>query len=99
MTVKFEDESEETIGFLAHAPLTRPRGPFVEQLGLELAAPSNDIKVTPPFMQTSKRGVFSAGDNMVMVKAVANALSNASMAAAGASTQIQCEAHGHQTMF
>ncbi|OKL56657.1 hypothetical protein UA08_08292 [Talaromyces atroroseus] len=63
----FEDGSEKLEGFLAHTPQTKPRGPFVEQLGLE-QTPSCDIKAGPPFFETSVKGVFAAGDSCGMMK-------------------------------
>ena len=99
IVLHFEDGSTKAEAFLAHAPLTHPKGPFAEQLGLKLTPPFGDIEVTQPFMQTNKRGVFAAGDNMIMAKAVPTAISNGAMAANGASMQIQAEMHGHPPMF
>lgn len=99
IVLEFEDGSTKAESFLAHAPMTHPKGPFVEQLGLKLAGPLRDIEVTPPFLQTSKRGVFAAGDNMIMAKAVPTAIANGAMAANGASMQLQTEVHGHKCMF
>lgn len=99
IVIEFEDGSTKAESFLAHAPMTHPKGPFVEQLGLKTVPPFQDIEVSQPFLQTSKRGVFAAGDNMIMAKAVPMAMSNGSMAANGASAQIQAEKHGHTPMF
>ena len=71
----------------------------MQQLGLETVPPLGDLKVLQPFLQTSVRGVFAAGDNMVMAKAVPTAIANGAMAAGGAAMQIQAEAHGHKAMF
>ncbi|CAI6333973.1 unnamed protein product [Periconia digitata] len=98
ITIEFEDGSSVTKAFLAHAPNTVPRGPLVQQLGLKTGGPFGDIEVSQPFLQTSQRGVFAAGDNMIMAKAVTAAISNGSMAGAGASMQIQAEEHGHPSM-
>lgn len=99
IVLEFEDGSTKAESFLGHAPLTHPKGPFAKQLELKLAPPLQDIDVTQPFLQTSKRGVFAAGDNMIMAKAVPTAIANGAMAANGASMQIQAELHGHTPMF
>jgi pyruvate/2-oxoglutarate dehydrogenase complex dihydrolipoamide dehydrogenase (E3) component len=97
VVVHFADGSTQVEAFLAHSPKTHAKGPFVEQLGLE-TTPQGDIKVNPPFGQTSSRGVFAAGDNMTPFKIVPQAMSNAAMVAAGVSMQLQCELHGHKSM-
>jgi thioredoxin reductase len=74
----------------AHAPDVEINGPFVEQLGLELA-PSGEIKTNQPFNETSVPGVFAAGDCATMMRAVTTATMAGSMAAVGASGQIQRE--------
>lgn len=84
--------------FLAHAPPTRLRGAFVGQLGLE-TTPSGDLKVLPPFNQTSVRGVFAAGDNCSPLKTVPNAIWTGSLAAQGVLSQVQAEAHGQKPLF
>ena len=99
IVIEFEDGTSKAESFLAHAPMTHPKGPFAEQLGLKLAPPLQDIEVMQPFLQTSKRGVYAAGDNMIMAKAVPTAISNGAMAGNGASMQIQAEKHGHTPMF
>ena len=97
--ISFSDGSADaTEAFLAHAPFTKPKGAFVEQLGLETAGPLGDIKASPPFNQTNVRGVFAAGDNMIMAKAVPTAIYNGSMACVGAVMQLQADEWGHKSM-
>ncbi|PKS08395.1 hypothetical protein jhhlp_005339 [Lomentospora prolificans] len=83
----FEDGTEVSEGFIVNAPATKPNGPFVEQLGLELA-PNGDIKVSTPFQETSIDGVFAVGDCSTMMKTVSMAASTGSAAAGGISGQI-----------
>ncbi|KAK1638090.1 hypothetical protein BDP81DRAFT_424141 [Colletotrichum phormii] len=85
-----EEGEEVTEGFLAHAPFTRPNGPFVEQLGLE-TMDNGDIKTTAPFGQTSVSGVYAVGDCGNMVKAVATAAASGAMAAGGMVVPMQME--------
>ncbi|KAL1893959.1 hypothetical protein Sste5346_006100 [Sporothrix stenoceras] len=83
--------------FLAHAPKTRPRGPFVSQLGLETLPPGDndgDIKVELPYYQTSVSGVFAAGDNCSKMKSVAHAMLSGNVAGMGAASQIVAEQLG-----
>lgn len=87
--------------FLAHAPKTRPRGPFVAQLGLETLPPGDhdgDIKVELPYYQTSVAGVFAAGDNCAKMKSVAHAMLSGNVAGMGAASQIVAEQLGQAYM-
>ncbi|KAF2815487.1 FAD/NAD(P)-binding domain-containing protein [Mytilinidion resinicola] len=97
VTIEFEDGSEVTEGFLAHAPPTKLKGPFAEQLGI--AMQGNDIKAGPPFYQTSVQGVFTAGDNCLPMKNIPLAISVGSLAGMGASTQVIAERLGQKSMF
>ncbi|OHE98522.1 hypothetical protein CORC01_06143 [Colletotrichum orchidophilum] len=85
-----KETEEVTEGFLAHAPFTKPNGPFAEQLGLAMAE-NGDIKTTPPFGETSVSGVYAAGDCGNMVKAVATAAASGALAAAGMVVPMQME--------
>lgn len=96
--VQFEDGSEVTEGFLGHAPFTKAKGPFAEQLGLEVN-PMGDIVANSPFLQTSEKGVFAAGDNCQMMKIAPNAQFCGSLAGAGVSAQLIAEALGQPIMF
>ena len=97
--LEFEDGNKTVETFLAHVPRSHPRGPFVEQLKLKTVPPLGDVEVTQPFMQTSVRGVFACGDNMIMAKTVATAVANGALAANGASSQLQAEKYGHKPLF
>ncbi|KAG9230928.1 thioredoxin reductase glit-like protein [Amylocarpus encephaloides] len=97
--VEFDDGSHQVESFLAHVPMSCPRGPFVEQLQLKTCPPMGDLEVSQPFLQTSQRGIFAAGDNMIMAKAMTIAVANGAIAANSASSQLQAERYGHPPMF
>jgi thioredoxin reductase len=73
VTVFFDEQDENrhqaTESFLVHNPNTKVRGPFVQQLGLELNPPieNGDIAAPAPAYQTSLRGCFSAGDTITPI--------------------------------
>ena len=94
----FNDGSQAVEGFLAHKPKCQLSGTFAQQSGLELT-PQGDLKTTPPFYQTSLKGVFSAGDVVSPIKIAPNALFTGAVAAAGVSAQLQAENLGHTPMF
>ncbi|KAK2054705.1 FAD/NAD(P)-binding domain-containing protein [Colletotrichum caudatum] len=90
VTIAFEGGQSVTEGFIAHQPTAKPRGPFAEQLGLELQA-SGDIMVKQPFYETSVRGVFAAGDCATPIKAVSQAVAMGTVTAAGLAFQLGAE--------
>ncbi|KAF2446670.1 FAD/NAD(P)-binding domain-containing protein [Karstenula rhodostoma CBS 690.94] len=85
--LQFADGSEVTEGWLNHAPSTKAKGPFVEQLGLE-TTPSGDLVVNPPYLQTSVPNVFAAGDNSHAMKVTPTAQYTGSLVGAGLSAAI-----------
>lgn len=92
ITLVFETGEPATLGFLVHRPETVNRGQhLIEQLGVETVeqAAGGHIKIlNPMFNETSARGVFAAGDTMVVMKQVAIAMAEGLKAAAGAGMQI-----------
>lgn len=96
--MEFKDGTSFTERFLVHAPATKPRGPFADQLGLDRTLGS-DIKAGPPFYQTSVKGVYAAGDVSGMMKNVPNAIFSGSLAGSGASMQIVAEELGQASLF
>ncbi|KAF1840907.1 FAD/NAD(P)-binding domain-containing protein [Cucurbitaria berberidis CBS 394.84] len=95
VTVHFTDGEPATLGFLVHKPATVNRAQnLIDQLGIETVdvAMGGHVKIANPmFNETSVRGVFAAGDTMVMMKQVAVAMSEGLKAAAGAGMQIAME--------
>ncbi|KAF3352444.1 hypothetical protein VdG1_09131 [Verticillium dahliae VDG1] len=90
VTLYFEDGTSVTEGFLAHGPRTKVNGPFVEQLSLDLTD-SGDIKTVNALGETTCPGVYAAGDNMQMMKAVPLAAAAGVMAVAGLSGPLSSE--------
>ena len=95
--IHFKDGTMATEGFLGHKPRTILKGNLAKQLGLDLT-PQGDIKVAPPFNQTSLRGVFAAGDNASPMKIVNTGLFTGAAVGAGVSAQLQAEKHGQPCM-
>ena len=98
VVIHFEDGTTTTEGFLGHRPKTQLTGSYVHDLGLELTA-QGDIKTTAPFLQTSVRGVFAAGDSVYPVKIVNHAMFTGAAAASGVAAQLQAEKWGHPVPF
>ncbi|KAL3451196.1 FAD/NAD(P)-binding domain-containing protein [Aspergillus insuetus] len=102
--ITFADGSTTVETFLVHNPLTRTKGPFAAQLGVETGPsplPGNatgDVVANFPIYQTSVRGVFAAGDCVTQYKVVAGAISSGCNAAVAASAQLLAERFGHQSL-
>jgi thioredoxin reductase len=94
----FEDGTTTTEAFLAHKPKTKLRGDLAEQLGVELT-PMNTVKVSPPFNQTSVKGVFAAGDCTSPMQTVTAALHSGTCTGGGAPLQIQAETLKQRAIF
>lgn len=88
--ITFHDGSSKVEGFVASHPNVVQTTPFAEQLGLEMQ-PSGDIKVDPPFHETSVKGCFAAGDAATMMRSVLQAMAMGGFAALGAAAQLQDE--------
>jgi gliotoxin/aspirochlorine biosynthesis thioredoxin reductase len=86
-TVHLEDGSDETVSFLVHRPKTVLSGDFASQLGVELTE-AGDIKTSPPFYETSVKGVFAAGDCAVPLKQVVWAISTGVSTGSGVNFQV-----------
>lgn len=98
IVLHFEDGTSKTEAFLAHKPKTKLRGSLHEQLQLEVA-PQGNIKVSPPFNQTTARGVFAAGDCSSPMQTVTAALHSGTCTGGGAPLQIQAEAFNQPALF
>lgn len=95
VTIEFETGEPVTLGFIVHRPVTVNRAQhLIDQLGVEMVDPAmgGHVKIANPmFNETSVRGVFAAGDTMVMMKQAAIAMAEGLKAAAGAGMQIAQE--------
>jgi thioredoxin reductase len=92
VTIEFETGEPVTLGFIVHRPATVNRSQhLIDQLGVETVDPAmgGHVKImNPMFNETSVRGVFAAGDTMVLMKQAAIAMAEGLKAAAGAGIQI-----------
>lgn len=72
ISVAFEKGDNAQLGMLLDKPATRAAGQkFIDQLGLEMAAPTGEVKVDPLFSEASVPGVFVPGDAGQLLKQVA----------------------------
>jgi gliotoxin/aspirochlorine biosynthesis thioredoxin reductase len=91
MTVELQENGQSNhLSTQVNKPRGKVNGPFVSQLGLELTE-MGVIKVTPPFHETSVKGVFAVGDCASPIPAVVNALAMGALAAGGLVAQLQSE--------
>ncbi|PSN73301.1 FAD/NAD(P)-binding domain-containing protein [Corynespora cassiicola Philippines] len=92
VTIEFETGDPVTLGFIVHRPPTVNKAQdLIEQLDIETMSldMGGHIKImNPMFNETSVRGVFAAGDAMVMMKQVTIAMAEGLKAAVGAGFQI-----------
>ena len=95
VTIEFETGNPVTVGFIVHRPVTVNRSQhLIDQLGIETVDPvmGGHVKIANPmFNETSVRGVFAAGDTMVLMKQAAIAMAEGLKAGAGAGMQIAQE--------
>lgn len=95
VTIEFASGDPVTLGFIVHRPPTVNRAQdLIEQLGVETVekeAGGHVRIVHPMFNETSVRGVFAAGDTMVLMKQVAIAMAEGLKAAVGAGLQVAQE--------
>jgi thioredoxin reductase len=89
-TVHLDDGTSHVEGFLGHIPATKPNGPFVEELGLELDE-MGDVKALPPLNATNVHGVYVAGDICSFSKIVSHALYLGNIAGAGVAEELLAE--------
>ena len=80
--IRFEDGTSVTEGFVVHRPLVKLNTRLADSLGLEFGA-FGEIKVMPPFLETSVSGVFAAGDCATHMRIIPNAISMGAYAGAG----------------
>ncbi|KAM0544708.1 hypothetical protein ACHAPJ_011695 [Fusarium lateritium] len=87
MTVEFVGGARSSYGFMVHKPRTATRGSFAEQLGLEMT-PGGEISIKTQLQETSKHGVFAAGDCATALKQMAIGMGHGITAGIGANLQI-----------
>lgn len=97
--VTFADGSPDKVeGFIAsHPSVEHTSKKLYEQLGLEMTE-MGDVKVTPPFNETSVKGVFAAGDAATPMRSTMQALNMGGLAGVGIVTQIQAEREGRDEL-
>lgn len=92
ITIEFETGDPVTLGFLAHKPPTENRAQdLIEQLGLETGPVEmgGNVKIVDPMCnETSVRGVFAAGDTMLLMKQAALSMAEGLKAGAGVMKQL-----------
>ena len=87
VTIEFSNGQKKVEGFLVHKPGSKVASKLVDQLGLERTE-SGDIKTFPPFCQTTRPGVYAAGDCASMMKIIPNAISMGAYAGAGIAREL-----------
>lgn len=97
--ITFEDGSTATEAFIGHSPITAVRGPFAEQLGLNLSQSGGEYETSSPFNVTSLKGVNSAGDTISMFKVWPNAVASGAQTASGVAVKLQEEKWNIHPLF
>ena len=90
-TIEFEDGSSVTHGFLVHGPKMEMPLDFAKDLNLEKAPSQMELKVTPPFNETTEPGCFAVGDCGSMGKIVIAGIAFGTFAATGIVKQLQSD--------
>ncbi|KAI9152271.1 Thioredoxin reductase gliT [Paramyrothecium foliicola] len=89
--VEFEDGTKKEEAFIGHAPITLVRGPWAQQLGLEVSPSGGELVTGGPFQETNVKGVYVAGDLNTPFKVWAHAVYSGAQAAAGIAVALQEE--------
>ncbi|KAI2603682.1 FAD/NAD(P)-binding domain-containing protein [Hypoxylon sp. NC1633] len=98
ITTHFEDGTTKDEAFLGHKPLSKLKSDFLaKQLGLEIT-PQGDLKVNPPFGETSLTGCFAAGDNSSFLKTTSNAAFTGANSAAGVASHVQSRMYRQKSL-
>ena len=91
VTIHFEDGGSVTHGFLVHAPKNQMDLGFAKDLNLEQMPSGGELKVIPPFNETTEPGCFAAGDIVSIAKVVVAGVAFGSFAATGIVKQLQSD--------
>ena len=89
VTIEFEDGFKVTHGFLVHGPRNEMDLDFAAELKLERMASGGEVKVIPPFSETTEPGCFAAGDIGSIAKIVGAGTAFGGFAAMGVIKQLQ----------
>ncbi|KAF2201397.1 putative thioredoxin reductase glit-like protein [Delitschia confertaspora ATCC 74209] len=89
VTIEFDDGSKVTEGFLVHGPRNEMALEFAKDLNLEKMPSGGELKVTPPFNETTEPGCFAAGDCGSMGKIIVAGVAFGTFAATGIVKQLQ----------
>jgi gliotoxin/aspirochlorine biosynthesis thioredoxin reductase len=89
--INFEDGSNITQGFVVHTPSNKIELDFAKDLNLEVTPSGGELKVTPPFNETTEPGCFAAGDIASMAKIVVAGIAFGAFAATGIVKQLQSD--------
>ncbi|PNP74221.1 hypothetical protein FNYG_12270 [Fusarium nygamai] len=87
VAVQFADGAESVYGLIAHKPRKVVRGPFAEQLDLEMTS-EGGILVENDFQETSTRGVSAVGDSASFLGECTEGANAGWLAGVGANLQI-----------
>lgn len=82
------DGSAVVEDFILHKPKTELRGSFARHLGLDVTE-EGDIDASRPYNETSRRGVYAAGDCMSATKSLLTAMSTGAVASDGIMRDLQ----------
>lgn len=89
VTIEFKDGSKATHGFLVHGPRNEMNLDFARELHLERMPSGGELKVLPPFQETTESGCFAVGDIGSMGKIVIAGVAFGTFAATGIVKQLQ----------
>lgn len=91
VTIVFQDGTKTTHGFLVHKPRNRLDIDYAQSLGLEVSPSGAELKVTPPFNETTVKGCFAVGDMGTPGKVQLTGQMNGYWAAAGIVMQLESD--------
>jgi thioredoxin reductase len=89
VTIEFADGGKVTHGFLVHGPRNEIDLGYAKELKLEKMPSGGELKVNPPFQETTEPGCFAVGDIGSIGKIVVAGLAFGTFAATGIVKQLQ----------
>ena len=91
VTIKFQDGTSVTHGFLVHGPRNEMPLDFAKTLKLEKAPSGGELKLVSPFQETTEPGCFAVGDIGSIGKIVVAGVAFGTFAATGIVKQLQAD--------